>query len=194
MSKKSICVDVDGVLAQYNTWKGVRHIGTPIPGAKEFLEALSEEFEVVIYTTRMNPELNWKEVMDCDYTPTLENECIERLKNILKGWLSSNCLKYDSIWTGRGKPICVAFIDDRAINSVTLFVSCDSEGNEGIVAMFSPKFGWMPMIAADEARLDSLRERAAEIAQEQKLVIREVKFTFKTIVQEFIPTVGVTNE
>lgn len=35
MQKKTVAVDLDGVLADYSTgWQGIEHIGDPIPGAR----------------------------------------------------------------------------------------------------------------------------------------------------------------
>ena len=59
MSEKkneAICVDFDGVLAEYNGFQGEDHCGEPISGAREFLEKLiSVGLEFVIFTAR-DPE------------------------------------------------------------------------------------------------------------------------------------------
>jgi hypothetical protein len=53
---KHICVDFDGVLAEYTGWKGPDHLGEPRTGAAIFLENIvSLGFKVIILTTR-NPE------------------------------------------------------------------------------------------------------------------------------------------
>ena len=50
---KHICVDFDGVLAEYTGWKGPEHLGDPMPGSREFLKALKNMgYKVVIHTTR----------------------------------------------------------------------------------------------------------------------------------------------
>lgn len=50
---KIICVDLDGVLAQYSGWQGPDHIGDPLPGAREFLDSLNDMgYEIVIFSTR----------------------------------------------------------------------------------------------------------------------------------------------
>jgi hypothetical protein len=103
MTKRTVCIDVDGVLAQYDGWKGVDHFGDPIPGARAFLAVLREEFDVVIFTTRTNPEMS-------------KPESAELLRNRVRDWLDANDLPYDDIWIGRGKPICSAIIDDRAVS------------------------------------------------------------------------------
>ncbi len=37
---KSVAIDLDGVLATYDGWKGADHIGKPIDGARAFLKEL----------------------------------------------------------------------------------------------------------------------------------------------------------
>lgn len=49
--KPIICIDFDGVLNNYNGYDG-DNLGTPRPGAKEFLEKLSKRFTVIILSAR----------------------------------------------------------------------------------------------------------------------------------------------
>ena len=50
---KTACVDFDGVLATYTGWRGPEHLGDPLPGCQQFLEALKAQgYTVVILTTR----------------------------------------------------------------------------------------------------------------------------------------------
>ena len=49
--KENICVDFDGVLNNYQGYDG-DNLGKPRPGAKEFLEALSKEYNVIIFSAR----------------------------------------------------------------------------------------------------------------------------------------------
>jgi len=106
--KKTILVDVDGTLAHYDGWKGIHHIGDPFPHAKEFLFQLREKFEVAIWTTRCNLDLNQKEV------PADVHDPQQYLIDKVKGWLDEHGMEYDTILPG--KPICAGFIDDRAIS------------------------------------------------------------------------------
>jgi hypothetical protein len=101
--KKSVAVDLDGVIAQYDGWKGVENIGDPMPGAREFLAKLREKFKVIIHTTRVSTEVN-------KGTPR------EMLIGYVAGWLAGHDLPFDEIWFGEGKPIAVAYIDDRAVS------------------------------------------------------------------------------
>ena len=55
--KRTVCVDFDGCLAEYDGWKGATVLGEPLPGAKEFMEMLhGMGIEVVIYTCRAKDE------------------------------------------------------------------------------------------------------------------------------------------
>lgn len=101
---KTVCVDLDGVLAQYDGWNGVLNIGDPIPGAREFLIGLSEFAKVCIHTTRTNAVANKDSKM---------NE--QELRSNVKDWLVKHRLPFDSIACGEGKPLAVAYVDDRAV-------------------------------------------------------------------------------
>lgn len=51
----AIAVDLDGTLAEYHGWKGVEHIGKPVPAMVEKVkQAVSEGKEVWIYTARVS--------------------------------------------------------------------------------------------------------------------------------------------
>lgn len=51
--KQPICIDFDGVIAEYDGWKGEDDWGKPLKGAKEFLEKLNAiGLRWVIFTTR----------------------------------------------------------------------------------------------------------------------------------------------
>ncbi len=87
---KTICVDLDGVLAQYTGWQGPDHIGEPMPGARGFLFDLRVRgYEVVIHTTRQYPGV-WDWLIK------------HNLQDFISGITSS-------------KVPAVAYIDDRAI-------------------------------------------------------------------------------
>ena len=108
--KPVVCVDVDGVLADYSQgWKGIDNIGDPIVGkdgelgAVDFTKELAKIADVLIYTTRCTEELN-------------HNLKAHLLKNIMRGWLDKHSFVYHEIFTGQGKPIASAFIDDKGIS------------------------------------------------------------------------------
>lgn len=102
--KKTIAIDLDGVLAEYDGWKGIEHIGKPIPGAKELIERLLKYGDtIIINTTRTSPEDNK------GYTS-------EQLVENVKGWLQENGFPENvEIWSGEGKPGADIYIDDRAL-------------------------------------------------------------------------------
>ncbi|MEK6896037.1 MAG: hypothetical protein AABX12_01080 [Nanoarchaeota archaeon] len=51
--KHPLCLDFDGVLAEYDGYKGEEHLGKPLTGAKQFLEQLnSVNLKWVVFTTR----------------------------------------------------------------------------------------------------------------------------------------------
>ena len=50
--KPRVCVDLDGVLARFDGWAGKDSIGDPLPGALEFIRALREFSEIVVFTSR----------------------------------------------------------------------------------------------------------------------------------------------
>lgn len=46
-----ICIDFDGVLNTYTGYNG-ENLGKPRPGCKEFLEQLSKEYNIIIFSAR----------------------------------------------------------------------------------------------------------------------------------------------
>lgn len=98
-----VYVDLDSTIAEYDVWRGLEHIGRPLDGAREFLQELLEFSDVVIYTSRCNPD-------------RAETNDVELLKHLIVEWLGANGMPYTDVYTGRGKPLGHAFIDDRAIN------------------------------------------------------------------------------
>ena len=57
MSQGWVGVDLDGTLAHYDHWRGVNHIGEPIPAMLERVKCwLAEGQEVRIFTARVSGE------------------------------------------------------------------------------------------------------------------------------------------
>ena len=53
LKPKHVCVDFDGVLAEYDGWKGPDRLGDPLPGAVAFLREINRlGMQVIILTTR----------------------------------------------------------------------------------------------------------------------------------------------
>ena len=110
---KTIAVDLDGTLAQYDGWKGIDHIGDPLPGAKEFLQALKDKgFSIEIYTTRCNSHVN--------------NQTAQHLGQRIYEWLNKHGMSdwpHVGVYVKQGKPLAHAYVDDKA-------VSCKPQENE----------------------------------------------------------------
>ncbi len=109
MISRSVCVDLDGVLAKYDQWRGVNHIGNPIPGAKKFLKDLKGyNCKIIIFTTRCSSKFNMH------LGPVT-------LRKKVKLWLDDNDMLFDSIWIGQGKPLAAAYVDDRGVSCTPQF-------------------------------------------------------------------------
>jgi hypothetical protein len=109
---KTVAVDLDATLATYEGWRGIQHIGDPRPGAANFLRRLREVSRVVVFTTRCK-----------EYPPGTGTErghepdrsTVEVLAGHVTGWLDRHELPYDEVYTGQGKPVFAAIVDDRAV-------------------------------------------------------------------------------
>lgn len=87
--KKTILIDLDGVLNNYKGNFKEDYIPAPAQGVNEFLNTLSKTFNIIVFTTR-----------DCKFTAK---------------WLKDNSLdKYITEITNTKKP-CFLYVDDRAI-------------------------------------------------------------------------------
>jgi len=116
--RPTICVDMDGTIAAYDGWKGLRDIGEPLPGAREFMEALRSIGRVVVHTCRTNPEINsdFARVVCDEYGPEDGTSAVvDELTSTVQEWLDVHDIPYDEVWRGVGKPIACAYVDDRAV-------------------------------------------------------------------------------
>ena len=105
--KPRVCLDLDGVLARYEGWKGSDHIGQPLPGALEFATALAKVADIVIFTSRCSQD-----------AATETNRIIDPAKMRIKiiDWLDRHKFPYVDVYVGQGKPRASAFIDDRGVH------------------------------------------------------------------------------
>ena len=71
------------------------------------------------------------------------------------------------------------------IEQVWVFIAQDDEGNEGVCAFNAGNLGWLPMVAADEKRVDSLRKTAEKMAEESGDKIVLCKFSVRDEVEVF---------
>jgi len=104
---KTICVDLDGVIHQYNQGFGDGQLyGDMVEGAGPALAKLVKEgYTIVIQTTRLNSR--WYKD-DAHY-----NQAMDKIVD----WLADHNLLRGSHWheiTGQ-KPPAIAYIDDRGI-------------------------------------------------------------------------------
>jgi len=74
---KSIAIDLDGTLAYFDGWKGIEHIGDPIPSVvKRLKEKKNEGFDIKIFSAR----------------------CMDlRAKKYIGDWLAHYDIPYDDI-------------------------------------------------------------------------------------------------
>jgi hypothetical protein len=73
------------------------------------------------------------------------------------------------------------------IYTMYAFLAEDDEG-EGIAAFLDPRTGmWMPMVGADEARVNSLRQMAKVIAKETGKPVRLFRFQVREMLEEIEP-------
>jgi hypothetical protein len=103
-----VCLDLDGVLAQYDGWEGYDRIGPPIEGSLEFAKSIAEFAEIIIFTSR------------CSAEPRENHETVSKLSpgqiriHVIE-WLERHGFPFSDVYIGQGKPAVDAFVDDRAV-------------------------------------------------------------------------------
>ncbi len=100
-TKPTICVDLDGVLADRTYTKGKKEIGEPIDGAVDFSHELAEFAEILILTSRFS---EIKTAQDS-----------EEMEKAIRNWLDKHKFSYHEIWTKSAKPPAQAYIDDHGV-------------------------------------------------------------------------------
>ena len=105
--KPRVCLDLDGVMARYEGWKGAEHIGAPLAGALDFATRLAEFSDIVIFTSRCSQDaaVDGSRVVD----PA-------KMRIRIIDWLERYKIPYVDVYVGQGKPRASAFIDDRAVH------------------------------------------------------------------------------
>lgn len=71
------------------------------------------------------------------------------------------------------------------VKSLWAFFSIDADGDEGLIASFF-NGAWMPLVAADKARVESLRPLAEEVARESGKTVVLAKFSLREDVETFV--------
>jgi hypothetical protein len=100
-SRPRVCVDLDGVLCQPASGSRSASFGAPYDGAADFMKDLSGKAEIVIFTARLGLS---------------DEREKEKVKQLIADWLTEHRMPFDEIYTGAGKPLAVAFVDDRAVS------------------------------------------------------------------------------
>ena len=116
--KPRVCVDLDGVLAKYDGWKGLDHIGDPVAGAAQFVRDLMKIADVTVFTSRCLTEM----LEAASSKVTIGNLRIRVIE-----WLEKHRIPFTDVYVGQGKPRAAAFIDDRGIN-------CNPQADESAFA------------------------------------------------------------
>lgn len=120
--KARVCVDLDGVLCQRSSGSRKANFGEPFDGAADFMTELASKAEIIIYTSRLTID---------DAAEKAE------IKDLIIRWLKENRLPFDEVYTGNGKPLAVAYVDDRGISCrpVDDGVAAFSEAMKGIAKL-----------------------------------------------------------
>ncbi len=113
ISRPTVCVDLDGVLAEKIGRTSLAEIGDPIDGAVDFTRKLAEFADIVILTSRLS-------------TGKKASAEYRKAESRIENWLEEHGFAFERIHTGQGKPPASAYIDDRG-------VSCRPQDN-GIAA------------------------------------------------------------
>ena len=114
-SERIVSIDFDGVIADYDGWKGEDHLGKPMKGSIHFIKRLLESgFKPVIHTTRNRNKIKqWLkfnkfpqiEVTNIKY-PSLvyiDDRCVQFKGNF--NTLIKDLRKYDVYWRNNPKKI-----------------------------------------------------------------------------------------
>lgn len=100
-----IAVDLDGTLAYYDEWRGLNHIGKPIPAMVERVKSwLASGMKVKIFTARVH-QLDLRSEEGIEFVRTLA----KWLKDAGLPMLDVTCIKSFDI---------IEFWDDRAIQVI----------------------------------------------------------------------------
>jgi adenylylsulfate kinase len=103
--KKTICIDFDGVIAQYNGEFEQDKFGEPVAGVKNALKVLKENgYTIIIFTTRKPTAKFKKYLADNEITYDAINENPDQPdktnpgKPIADIYLSAHAIRFDGNW------------------------------------------------------------------------------------------------
>lgn len=72
----------------------------------------------------------------------------------------------------------------QRIERLYAWVAAEPDGGEGIVARHIEGFGWMPLVGADRARIESYRAIAEDIARDKGYPVRLKVFASGVVIDE----------
>lgn len=78
--------------------------------------------------------------------------------------------------------------EPKKIDAMYCYVVDEEDGGEGIPAVQTPDGAWMPLVAGDLARLESLKPVAQAFANKLQKPMRLLKFTGKEVLSEIKPS------
>ncbi len=102
--KATVCIDLDGVLAQKHGSAHSATIGDPIDGAVEFTHAISAFATITILTSRLAVKKNSRK------------RDVTSIAKSIEDWLDDHGFAYDEVYIGQGKPPAAAYVDDRGVS------------------------------------------------------------------------------
>jgi hypothetical protein len=90
--KKTIYIDFDGVLNNYNGWLGEENLSTPKSGVEDFLKKLSENYEIYIFTARNSLYvINWL----VKYNLKQDISTVTNIKSPAYAYIDDRAIKFD---------------------------------------------------------------------------------------------------
>ena len=104
-SRDPVYIDFDRTLADYRHGSGFATLPPPLPGAKEFVEAvrkLPNVSEALIYSCRTSQAVVSPE------------EALDQA-HLIRDWLLEHEVPADGVYVGTGKPDGAAFVDDKGV-------------------------------------------------------------------------------
>lgn len=104
MSNKNYCVDLDGVIFESVPGEHYHpfHFGKPLPGAALFCKMIMKLGRLIIHSARCY-EKSHPDILLSDMQKAIEEE------------LNKHSIPFDEVYIGKGKPLALAYIDDKAI-------------------------------------------------------------------------------
>ena len=100
--KKTILIDLDGVLNEYTGGFDKNYIPPMKAGAKDFLKSLSENYEIKLFTTR-NKILATKWLVENDVDKYFED--ITNTKDLAWLYIDDRCINFDGKFENLTKSI-----------------------------------------------------------------------------------------